>query len=140
MWPICLDAFLILASIYILRADMKGESTLIGWITLITFTGVSVIFNIQRSSSIISMATHAVPPVSLCVSLELLMQMFRGMNGEATMVIREEQPPDRSDQIRQYLINHPDVSLREAGDYLKCSPATVQRYRKQLQVMSSGGE
>lgn len=140
MWPLCLDAFLILSSIYILRADMKGESTLIGWITLIAFTGISVIFNMQGSSSIISMATHAVPPISLCVSLELLMQMLRGMDGEVTMVIREEQPPDRSDQIKQYLISHPDVSLREAGEYLKCSPATVQKYRKQLPVIPSGDE
>ena len=86
------------------------------------------------------MATHAVPPISLCVSLELLMQMLRGMDGEVTMVIREEQPQDRSDQIKHYLISHPDVSLREAGEHLGCSPATVQKYRKQLLVISSGGE
>ena len=140
MWPLCLDAFLILSSIYILKADTSGESTLIGWIILITFTSISVIFNMQGSTTIISMAIHAIPPISLCVSLELLMQMIRSIDNDVPAVIISDHPETNGDRIKQYLINNPGKTIRDAASDLSCSPATVSKYKRQLHFITIGDQ
>jgi hypothetical protein len=159
MWPICLDAFLILASIYILRANMRNESPRVGWITLLTFTGISILFNVQGSSSIISMASHAIPPVSLCISLELLMEMLRGYSTEEKpiqkMTKNEESdnlnPDKKLSPLMEFIRDNPDKTAKEIAKLKKCAVGTVNKYRSQLRkdfppvipqlpVISSGGE
>lgn len=78
LWPVCIDALLIAGSLMILRSSLRKESPLIGWIVLLSFTGISTLFNVLHSSAdVVSQAAHAVPPVALCVSIELLMMTIR---------------------------------------------------------------
>ena len=154
LWPLCLDAFLVLASIYILRASIRNERTWPGWSVLITFTVISVLFNIQDSKTIISAASHAIPPLALCISLELFMEMLKTCSeiypicspvinerSEPDQVIND---PDRGEQILEYLRSHPDQSGRQAAKILRCAPGTVSKYREKLKMefpsISSGGE
>lgn len=78
LWPVCIDALLIAGSLMILRSSLRNESPMIGWSVLISFTTVSIAFNVLHSpEGMISQAAHAVPPVALCVSIELLMMTIR---------------------------------------------------------------
>lgn len=78
LWPVCIDALLIAGSLMILRSSLRNESAMIGWSVLISFTAVSTAFNVIHSpEGMISRAAHAIPPVALCVSIELLMMTIR---------------------------------------------------------------
>ncbi len=74
LWPLCLDALLVAGSLMVLRSSLRGEPALVGWSVLLAFTGISTFFNVIHSpEDIISRLAHAVPPVALCVSIEILM-------------------------------------------------------------------
>lgn len=78
LWPVCVDALLIAGSLMILRSSIKGESPLVGWSVLLVFTGVSTLFNVLHSPDrLTAQAAHAVPPIALCVSIELFMMTIK---------------------------------------------------------------
>ena len=78
LWPVCIDAVLIAGSLMILRSSLRNESPVVGWLVLLGFTIVSTGFNILHSpEEITSRLAHAVPPISLCVSIEILMLIIR---------------------------------------------------------------
>lgn len=82
-FPICLDAFLLVGSLTIVRASLRQESTLPGWIVLIVFTAVSVGFNVSVApEGWLPVASHAVPPISMAISLELLASFIRSDMGQ----------------------------------------------------------
>lgn len=79
MFPICIDCLMIAGSMMILRENLRDGDTRVGWGVLVMFTGISIVFNVSQSpSDAISVASHCVPPVSLCISVELLMIILRG--------------------------------------------------------------
>lgn len=78
LWPICIDMLLISGSLMVLRSSLRDESTQVGWSVLMAFTLVSMGFNIIHSPpDWVSQAAHAIPPVALCISIELLMMCIR---------------------------------------------------------------
>jgi len=78
MWPLCLDLFLAGSSLYILRSNLLSEDPTPGWAVLIIFTAVSTAFNVIHSpDNLTAQSTHAVPPIALCISLELLMMILK---------------------------------------------------------------
>jgi len=78
MWPICVDALLIAGSLMILRSSLRQESTGFGWAVVIMFTGISVVFNIVHSpQDLTSRAAHAIPPITLMVSIEMFTMIIR---------------------------------------------------------------
>ena len=78
LWPVCVDALLVGGSLMILRSSLRGEPAWLGWVVLIAFTGISTAFNISHSPDTFSaQAAHAVPPLALCISIELLMRCIR---------------------------------------------------------------
>lgn len=102
-WPVCIDALLIAGSLMILRSSLKQESTLFGWLVVVTFTGVSICFNIAHSpGDIVSQAAHAVPPITLMVSIEMF-----------TMIIRSDlKHPEYTPSSRLDITSH-DVSDKD---------------------------
>jgi hypothetical protein len=77
-WPVCIDALLIAGSLMILRSSLRQESTRFGWMVVVIFTGVSIGFNIAHSpEDFISRAAHAVPPITLMVSIEMFTMIIR---------------------------------------------------------------
>jgi len=78
LWPVCVDSLLIAGSLMILRSSIRDESPVVGWSVLLVFTGVSTLFNVLHSPpGWTAQAAHAVPPVALCVSIELLMMTIK---------------------------------------------------------------
>lgn len=62
----------------ILRSSIRQESPIAGWFVLLIFTGISTAFNVINSpANITDQAAHAIPPVALCVSIELLMMTIK---------------------------------------------------------------
>lgn len=73
-----MNILLIAVSLMILRSSLRKESTWFGWLVVLGFTGVSVVFNIAHSpGDMISQAAHAVPPFTLMVSIEMFTMIIR---------------------------------------------------------------
>ncbi|MDX8549645.1 DUF2637 domain-containing protein [Methanospirillum sp. J.3.6.1-F.2.7.3] len=121
LWPVCIDALLIAGSLMILRSSLRNESPLIGWIVLLSFTGVSTLFNVLHSpADIVSQAAHAVPPVALCVSIELLMMTIRSdlMVGEHVCTCTSDHACAHVLSSHEQLHEH----MSRSDDHIDCQP------------------
>jgi hypothetical protein len=159
LWPILLDAFLVVGSLVILRSNLEQSPVWPGWMVLITFTGVSTVFNIIESKGGIAMAAHAVPPVALCISLELLMRTINPCSDSAQGISESAQTisdlaqvisgPEQScsddatdlstlsnDTILAHIRANPDDSDDDIAKKFGISRSTVWRKRKVLLSMS----
>ena len=98
LWPVCIDAVLIAGSLMILRSSLRNESPVVGWLVLLGFTIVSTGFNILHSpEEITSRLAHAVPPISLCVSIEILMLIIKSdLKRTSPAPVHEPVPADPS--------------------------------------------
>ena len=137
LWPLTVDALLIAGSLMILRSNLRNESPWVGWMVLLSFTLVSTIFNVLHSpADVISQAAHAVPPVALCVSIELLMMCIK--SDLKVQPVQPEQPMSTPapmstpDKIVQYFKEHPMSSHAQAAEALGLSRSTVSRHMKNL--------
>lgn len=135
MWPVCLDAFLLAGSLFILRANLLGETPLPGWAVLLVFTGVSTAFNVYHSpENLVARAAHAVPPIALCVSLELLMMILKSdltretKADEPTIEVVEE--PEEVEKVRRYFELNPGTSVNKARQELKMSWKRVNEIKQ----------
>ena len=103
-WPLCIDSLLVSGSLLVLRNSLRGESTRFGWLVLSVFTGVSIAFNVAVSPETwISRAAHAIPPITLMVSVEILLSIVRSDLSVALPVQEDELksrsiPPDVTSQ------------------------------------------
>jgi len=101
LWPICLDCFLVVATLFIFISNHMNKTTAPGWTVLIVFTGVSAGFNIVHSpDNLVAQAAHAIPPVALCICLEVLMIVLRYQQEHAsTASVQMPDPEPRSDEL-----------------------------------------
>lgn len=155
LWPVCIDAVLIAGSLMILRASLRNESPVVGWLVLLGFTATSAGFNILHSpEEIMSRLAHAVPPISLCVSIEILMLIIRSdlkrsipepvpiKNVHHSVEVQpdpdpvreqildlEEDTPARSsvsdEEIIQTYMNNPGATYAELGEMVGMSKSGV---------------
>lgn len=135
LWPVCIDSLLIAGSLMILRSSLRSESPVIGWIVLISFTAVSTAFNVLHSpEGLISRAAHAVPPVALCVSIELLMMTIR------SDLMTPEPVSSSGIQTTEHLsrsAEHSDVSSAQAGAQ---APEQITRAPEHLSRSAEQGD
>ncbi len=149
-WPICIDCLLIAGSLMILYSSIRNEPTYMGWLVLLGFTLVSTLFNIAHSpSDLLSQAAHAVPPLALCVSIELLMMCVRSHihqeNKKSVHIATNDSLNAHfpiENKISIDLINKAQSSNRNKSkkvhDYLKKNPrATYKEIMKECQVSST---
>lgn len=153
MWPVCLDAFLLAGSLFILRANLVQESAQPGWAVLLLFTGVSTLFNVYHSpQNVFSQAAHAVPPIALCISLELLMMILKSdLMREAPKKEKEpekveevpkkepkklrepkKQTENRDDEVRKWFNDNPEGSVNKCKTELGMSWNYVNKLRKEM--------
>ena len=135
MWPVCLDAFLLAGSLFILRANLLGETPTPGWAVLLVFTGVSTAFNVYHSpENFAARAAHAVPPIALCVSLELLMMILKSDLTRETKVdeptIEPVEEPEEVEKVRLYFEQNPGASVNKARQELKMSWKRVNEIKQ----------
>ena len=154
LWPVCIDAVLIAGSLMILRSSLRNESPVVGWLVLLGFTIVSTGFNILHSpEEITSRLAHAVPPISLCVSIEILMLIIKSdLKRTAPAPVHDPVPADPSpvqqdedepctpigvqvvsdDEIIEVFKASPGISYTQAAVILEVSRSTVSRRVKSL--------
>ena len=135
LFPITVDCLMIAASLMILRSNIRGESSRIGWTVLVTFTLVSIVFNVSQSDYLpLSVFSHCIPPISLCISTELLMMIIRSdlvnsehlVNTEGESVTPEA---DTRDMVVAYFEQYPDSTIAEAARVLGFSRTTITKYK-----------
>ena len=151
-WPVCIDSLLVSGSLLILRNSTRRESTRFGWLVLSVFTGISIAFNVAVSpSNLLSQASHAVPPITLMVSIEILMSIVRSdlagrtpevskeeardpssVTPPVTMLHREPSPGVTSEQVLQFYRTHPDATYVTAASHLNIARQTVSRHITRL--------
>jgi len=141
-WPLLLDSFLLAASLFILRANLLNEDSRIGWLVLLVFTGVSTAFNVYHSpEDFAARAAHAVPPIALCVSLELLMMILKSDLTRETKVeevsiepspntIEVVEEPEEVEKVRLYFESNPGTSVNKARQDLKMSWKRVNEIKQ----------
>ena len=139
-WPVCVDALLIAGSLMILRSSLRKESTWFGWIVVMGFTGVSIVFNIAHSpGDVISQAAHAVPPFTLMVSIEMFTMIIRSdlkqpvppvvpVPSLVQDVITPELKRKVTDEaVLQFFQGNSQASYIEAAESLQVARQTISR-------------
>ncbi len=159
LWPVCIDALLIAGSLMVLRSSLRNEPAYVGWSVLLSFTLLSTIFNVLHSpEGLIAQAAHAVPPVALCVSIELLMMCIRSdlnksseqaistpeqitgqnedlktsepqISDQASEKVKETNSIKESEQVNAYYVKHPGSKVSEVSRVLGMSRYKVEKYR-----------
>jgi len=81
IWPLIVDGFIITASLAILHAVQRGRTARYPWALLVSFSGLSVAFNVLHAPpTAIARLVAAVPPLALVLSFELLMRQLRAQS------------------------------------------------------------
>ncbi len=140
LWPVCLDALLIAGSLMILRSSLRDERALVGWSVLIAFTIISTGFNVIHSpADIISRCAHAIAPISLCVSVELLMICIKSsikqpdnalVTEKVTSVTKRGRGSNAAQRIQEHYKRYPDMSTRDRAEALGLHRSTIDRHLK----------
>ena len=137
LWPLCIDAFIIMGSLFVLQANLNSESSWQGWVVLLSFTGASCFFNIVHSpEDLISRSAHALPPIALCASLELLMiRLKRDLKRETVEIIESTETPERGiDPSPGVVENIDDKRLKVLSFFTERPEASVEDARKDLKM------
>jgi hypothetical protein len=78
MWPLVVDGFIIIASLSVVRAVADSRHAAYPWLLVLTFSAISVTFNIVHAApTAVARFVAAIPPTALVLSFELLMRQLR---------------------------------------------------------------
>ena len=78
LWPLMLDAFMIAASLAVLRANLYVERSWYPWLLVGAFTLASITFNVVHAvDALLPQAIAALPPAVVFLSFELLMNQTK---------------------------------------------------------------
>jgi len=139
LWPLCLDSFMTIASLDVIRRELNNETTIPAWFVVVSITIVSTVFNVtQAQTTALSWAVHALSPIVCCISFEIFMGVLRshfrkqdnapveipttGSNPKVTKTDKR----NVCDVIAEYYRIHPDSGYAEAGKALGISRQVVR--------------
>jgi predicted HTH transcriptional regulator len=128
----------------ILRSSLRQESTRFGWLVVITFTGVSIGFNIAHSpEDFISQAAHAVPPITLMVRIEMFTMIIRSdlkvehgtsvshvTSPEADVIVPDVPLPKRKvtdEEVLHFFRCNTEATFIDAAEALQVTRQTISR-------------
>jgi hypothetical protein len=78
MWPLVVDGFIVVASLSVVRAVANSHSAHYPWLLVLTFSTISVTFNVVHATpTVVARFVAAIPPTALVLSFELLMRHLR---------------------------------------------------------------
>ena len=78
MWPLVVDGFIVIASLSVVRAVADGRRAGYPWLLVLTFSTISVAFNVVHAApTLVARFVAAIPPTALVLSFELLMRQLR---------------------------------------------------------------
>ena len=84
-------------------------------------------------------ASHAIPPISLCISVEVLMNIIRSdLTAELTAPMTASpqlaDKEDRGERIRSYIELHPDVTAADLARSFGITRQTASRHLSKVRV------
>ncbi|MDX8551904.1 hypothetical protein KHC33_04250 [Methanospirillum sp. J.3.6.1-F.2.7.3] len=90
------------------------------------------------------LASHAIPPISLCISVEVLMNIIRSdLTAEVTAGVTASpqlaDKEDRGSQIRSYIELHPDVTAADMARSFGVMRQTASRHLSKMRVLNENG-
>lgn len=105
IWPLCLDFFMLTASLVVLRRETLGESALYPWSIVGGTTLLSIGFNVYHAPNIlIYQIMYALPPAVTFLAFELLMGLvksdLRRENGAITTTPRRAPAKGSPDWVK----------------------------------------
>jgi len=119
IWPLLIDASLVVFSLAVLRASLNGERTLYPWLLVSLYTIATIVFNILHApADIVARIIAAVAPVSLFLSFELLMSMTRTEVTRAGLVQTVTELAQEKDKLQAEIIVL-DRKIDQAQDKLQ---------------------
>jgi Protein of unknown function (DUF2637) len=78
MWPLVVDGFIVVASLSVVRAVADTRRAHYPWLLVLTFSTISVTFNVLHAApTAVARFVAAIPPAALVLSFELLMRQLR---------------------------------------------------------------
>jgi hypothetical protein len=80
LWPLSLDLFMITSCLVVIRFQMLKQSTLYPWAVVLLTTFASIGFNVASvypTGDVLTMCMYAVPPFTVFIALELLIQLIK---------------------------------------------------------------
>lgn len=78
VWPLLIDASLVIFSLSVLRNSLQGEKVFYGWALVILATGATVAFNVLHApADTLSRVIASIAPIALFLSFELLMSQVK---------------------------------------------------------------
>ena len=88
--------------------------------------------------------TLRVPPISLCISVELLMSIIRSdlttdVSAELTTPPQLADKENRTEKIRSYIELHPDVTAADIAGNFGVTRQTASRYLSKVKTMKEKG-
>jgi len=143
LWPLGIDTFIVMGSLFILQASIQRQSTLEGWAVVGIFTIISIAFNIAHSpEDPLSRAAHGVPPVALCWSLHLLMVRLKRdlttrRDSEDTKDPEEmirDIPFEKVLKVKSWFATNPGGTPEAARKDLRMSWSTVKQCQQYLLI------
>ena len=151
LWPLCLDAFMAVASLVVLRRELDGQPVIWAWVVVGGITILSIVFNVVHApENLISRSVYALPPLVVFISFEMLMSLIKAdirKMRECKGPIGTPDPcPDNAglkspdsvttrpgtDPIVIYYNDHPDTPKTIAATDLRMSRSTLTRRIKDL--------
>jgi len=154
IWPVIIDVTLISGSVTILQSNVRNEPAYVGWGVLLLFTAISAFFNVIHSPpDVISRAAHLIPPLSLCVSAELLTRNIKKhleqQQDTPIVAVQHQQSTEQNlisrtrasatenmERIRDHFTKNPGVSITGAALDLGLSVSTVRRHLKNMSAVT----
>lgn len=136
--PLVIDGAIIAFALSILRANLYTESARWPWILSITFTLLSVIFNVLHARmTITAQVLAAIPPVALFLSFETLMGQLkmsvkRGQVG-ATLALLSTQVQGQQAELDKLAGDLSRLAERKAA-----ALAELEDIRQQIKVTNPG--
>jgi len=107
IFPLTIDAFLIICTLYVLYAGQRCKPAWEGWIFLILYTAASIAFNIHMApDDNWSKAGFAMCPVGLCIALHFLMRILEIEMGGCPVPVA---PPEKEESA----IAEPPIIVEE---------------------------
>lgn len=80
LWPLCLDLFMVIGCLTVIRFSMLKENTVFPWSLVIATTAASTAFNVAsvwHTGNVLTMCMYIVPPVTVFASLEFLIMIIK---------------------------------------------------------------
>jgi hypothetical protein len=112
IFPLTIDAFLIICTLYVLYAGRMSKPTWEGWLFLILYTVASIAFNVHMApDDWWSRAGFAMCPIGLCIALHFLMRILEIEMGGCEVKEEEPEPTEEEEKMFEYYRANGDTPI-----------------------------